>query len=283
MGCDILSILMKKYILLLIVLLSFASSVYADAPATTGIIPGQIWYSKDPLVEGDKVLIYTALWNGNTSSLLAIVEFYDKNVVLGTREVTILPNTLADVSVSWQVTSGDHTISAKITSSSLVNAGKKQSVTLERTLTEEDKTFVPVSITRASITETAKDTVNKALTSVGSLVPPKIVESVDTNFNSVDSVRNSVATNIDASIKDTKEKIILLSKQAPVPTSHNTKTVKASESKPLDATEKPIAYIKLFLLSIASFIFGYKIVFYGLIAFIVFLLLRFIYRKIRNS
>jgi hypothetical protein len=55
-----------------------------------------------------------------------------------------------------------------------------------------------------------------------------------------------------------------------------------SEKKPLDATEKPIAYIKLFLLSVVGFIFGSKIVFYGLCATIVFLILRFIYRKIRH-
>jgi hypothetical protein len=49
-----------------------------------------------------------------------------------------------------------------------------------------------------------------------------------------------------------------------------------------DATQKPIAYIKLFLFSLFAFILGSKIIFYGLSILIIFLITRFIYRKIRN-
>ncbi len=56
-----------------------------------------------------------------------------------------------------------------------------------------------------------------------------------------------------------------------------------SNKKVLDSTEKPIAYVKLFLLSIASFVFSTIIVFYAVLILVVFFVLRLIYRKIRNK
>ena len=63
---------MKKYFLILILFyLALSNITYAEVPTTTGFIPGQIWYSKEPLVEGDSVKIYTAIWNGDSDSLSA--------------------------------------------------------------------------------------------------------------------------------------------------------------------------------------------------------------------
>lgn len=53
-------------------------------------------------------------------------------------------------------------------------------------------------------------------------------------------------------------------------------------SSSTDSTEKPILYIKLFLFLFLGFVFGNQIVFYGLLALIVFIILRFLYRKIRR-
>lgn len=55
-----------------------------------------------------------------------------------------------------------------------------------------------------------------------------------------------------------------------------------ANKKVLDSTEKPIAYVKLFLLSIASFVFSNDIIFYAISILVVFFLLRLVYRKIRN-
>lgn len=56
-----------------------------------------------------------------------------------------------------------------------------------------------------------------------------------------------------------------------------------TNKKVLDSTEKPIAYVKLFLLSIASFIFSSDIIFYIVLVLILVFIFKLIYRKIRNK
>lgn len=283
---------MKRYFFLAIFLVTCTISVvYADTSAVTGFIPGQIWYSKETLVEGDTVKIYTAIWNGDTNAVNARVEFYDKNVILGTRDIIVDPSHLQDVSVSWKVTAGDHIISAKISSSSTVNNGKKEQITLDNVTTSEDRTFVPVSIkvadnTQAKATDVVKNEVTKAATAAKDIIP----SSVSNSFSSFDSLRDSTYTQIVDNKNKTQKQIDSLSVVTQPATAtqikdKNTKTQPKSEqtqSKPLDTTEKPIAYVKLFLLSILGFIFGSKLFFYGLILLLLFLIFRFIYRKIKN-
>jgi hypothetical protein len=241
------------------------------------------------LVEGDTVNIYTAVWNGDDKPLVARVEFYDKNVILGTRDIEIPASSLKDVSVSWKVTAGDHSISAKIISSSVISGGKKQSVTLDWTTTQEDRTNVSVVIKKSDGTEVKsvdllKDQVEKAGSKLQDIIP----ESVTSNANSLDSLRISTYTQIKDNYTDTKKQIASFSTtQVKSDTKTNTKsqTVNPEVSKNaniIDATQKPLAYLKLFFFSILSFIFGYKIVFYGLLAFLVYIILRYFYRKIRN-
>jgi hypothetical protein len=281
---------MKKYFIFFILFSLFS---FASASTNTGIIPGQIWYSKEPLVEGETVKIYTLVWNADTNPLTARIEFYDKNVVLGSRDIVVDPEHSKDVSVSWKVTAGDHLISAKIISSSITSSGKKQNILLENNATEADKQFVSVLIKNAngspaSTSDVLKNELNKASSAVDVALPNSIGASV----SSLDSFRENQAHNVGVSIAETQKQIdkINLSKdmvKSATASKTDTKNktlpqVKSQEAKPLDGTEKPIAYVRLFFLLILSFILGNKFVFYGLITLVLFLVIRFIYRKIKN-
>jgi len=72
---------MKNYILSISIIFTLFLSApqYIEAVTNTGFIPGQIWYSKEILVEGETVNIHTAVWNGEKESFMFKVEFYDKN------------------------------------------------------------------------------------------------------------------------------------------------------------------------------------------------------------
>ncbi len=276
---------MKKFIYFSIFLITFSASIVrADAP-NTGFIPGTIWYSRQPLNEGDTVKIYTAVWNGDDSSLSAKVEFYDKNVILGSRDIVVPPSSLKDVSVSWQVTAGDHVISAKIVASKFSLSGKSQSVLLDRRATGEDRQFVSKVIkevdgTPVSSVVVIKDQVDQAGAKISSIIPASISTPISQAFGSVDDFRDTTYTKISATKNETQKKIDLLN--TPSPTSKDTKTVDTKDSTQTAGTEKPIAYVKFFFYSILAFLFGSKFVFYGLSTLIVFLILRFFYRKIRN-
>ena len=258
------------FILFYIALTSFA---YADVPVTTGIIPGQIWYSKEPLIEGDTVNVYTAIWNGDDNSLTARVTFYDKNVVLGTRDVVIPASQMKDVNVSWQVTAGDHVISAKIISSSVDTSGKDEQVVLDRSSTSEDHKFVAVTLKNSDgTTATSEDIVSSQIDSVSSTVsgvlPASIKTPVSNGLSVIDTFRDSTLTQIDAAKKDTQKQIQTLGVDNTVKssvvknTSSKAKPITTEEiknTKPLSQIDKPIAYVKLFFLSVLSFIFGNKI------------------------
>lgn len=296
---------MKKYFLFLIsVYIIFGVINFVSAATTTtGFIPGQIWYSKDPFVEGDTIKIYTAIWNNSTSPMSAKVEFYDKNVILGTRDVVVAPSNLDDVYVSWKVTAGDHLISAKIISPSITTSGKKETISVSNSATEVDKRFVPVVVKTvngetATSTDVIKSQVDKATSSITDILPESISTPAGEGVSAVDTFRVDTLEQISQAKTDTEKKIAEIKSTEGVTTSKtqasttskstSTKTTSSDTSKVSNqkvgvdiATEKPIAYIKLFFLSVLSFVFGSKLVFYSLILLIVFFILRFIYRKIR--
>lgn len=276
--------MMKKYFLSLIIFVSIISAIpiYAETLVNSGFIPGQIWYSKAELKEGDTVNIHTAIWNGEKNPLAAKVEFYDKNVILGSRDVILAPAELKDVSVAWKITAGDHVISAKIISSLATVSGVKEKIVLDRIVTSNDRQFVSVVIKNNPLETTTEEKqlqtqINKTNSEINSIVPEKVSTSVVNSFNTVDSFRDRTFTEV-ASIKnDTQKKIDQIKniEQATIDIS--------SEKVSLpDATEKPVAYIKLFLFTLFAFILGSKPIFYGLSVLIVFLIIRFVYRKIRN-
>lgn len=269
---------MKKYFFIIFIFsLLPISFVFADI-TNTGFIPNTIWYSSLPLVEGSSVKVYTVVWNSDSNPLSAKVEFYDQNVILGSRDIVVPAQSLKDVSVTWKVTSGDHVISAKIISSKITTAGVVESVVLDRNTTDADHQFVPklikeVNGTPVSSSTIITDKVAEVSSKITNAFPTEVSTPVSDTLGTLDTFRDQTLTQINAGKDATNKQIALLGNSS-----------SSSKVKPsgIDGTEKPIALIKLFFLSVLGFIFGNKIVFYGILAFLLFILIRFIYRKIRN-
>lgn len=278
---------MKKYFLFLIITFSFLLScnVYAQTTINSGFIPGQIWYSKESLIEGEIVNIYTAIWNGENDTVSVKVEFYDKNVILGTRDIIIPSGELKDVYIPWKITAGDHVISAKTISSTVVISGKTEKVILNRTTTANDNQFVPVLIKNAvgdtvSGVDVLKNQIDKASNDIGSIIPDNVSAPITSGLGVIDNLRTNtlaqVNTIVDATKNDIGKVLGTSTTEQKIPNKIN------NVSSTQDAIKKPIAYIKLFLFSVLSFVLGSRIVFYSLIALILFFIFRGVYRKIRN-
>ncbi|GEM_PF-1254881 len=294
---------MKRYfIITILAYLIFNPFISYALNATTGFIPGDIWYSTDNLIEGDTVKIYTAIWNGDSSTLNTKVEFYDKNVILGYRDVIVPSFEVKEVYVNWKITSGDHSISAKILSPLL----EKNSTTL-------NYKFIPIVINNvngnpATTSDILQSQIDKASSSITNIIPNTISVPLATNANSIDNFRANTLKNISETKLKTENKIKSLNKLSSglnettssiiknsnsgitIPDNQpfnakilNTKLAIPKANNIENATERPIAYIKLFIFYILSFIFGNKIIFYSLIIIIIFLILRSIYYKIRNG
>ncbi len=274
---------MKKYFLILIIsFFVLAPSLYAKVSDSTGFLSSQIWYSKNELVEGETVKIYTAVWNGNDKPLSVKVEFYDRNVILGTRDVVVPVETLEDVSISWKVTSGDHYFSAKILSSVLnIDNSKKENVVLENNKTSSNKVFVPVIVKKedgeiSKSSDVAKDELIKVGEKINDIIPESVAVPLNEGLVSVDIFRIQTLSKIAESKEKAEEKLLTLEDF-----SDNEEEIRKAKTLE-EATEKPITNVKLFFLKILEFIFSHKLVFYGLIIFFIFYFLRGVYRKIRN-
>lgn len=264
---------MKKFYLSLFILLSisFSQVIYAEILSGSGFIPGQIWYSKDNLIEGDTVLIHTAVWNGEDYDINTKVDFYDGNIILGSRDVSIKKDELKEVSVSWKVTSGDHIISAKISYS--VNNISKEKVSLSRISTTPSKSSVSRVVKNddgevVSFTNEIKDKIEEIL-------PDNVEEIVSVNFNSLENLRVGNSKKV-SGLKDEAKNNLEIVK---VDKNNNNFS---SDKNLEDFIKEPLAYVKLFFFSVLSFILSNKIVFYGVLIIFVFSIIRFTYRKIRN-
>lgn len=276
---------MKKYIISLLIIFStiLVFPIYVFASVNSGFIPGQIWYSQETLTEGDTVNIHTAVWNGEKNSLSIKVGFYDKSVLLGNRDIVLAPLELKDVYISWKVTAGDHVISAKITSSTSTISGKSESVVLDHSITQSDKQTVSVAIKNdqgvsVSAGEDALQTqIDKTTREIDSIVPEQIRTPISNALTTIDSLRDKTSTEINTTKDETQKEVNAFKSESNI----GQTTIQKTNIE--DATKKPIAYIKLFLFSVLSFIFNNKIVFYSLLLIVAFYIIRFIFRLIRNK
>ena len=247
----------------------------AMASSSAGFIPGQIWYSKDNLTAGETVKIYTVVWNAGPGPLSVRVEFYDKTIVLGARDLVVEKEKLEQVSIPWSVTAGDHAISAKIISSTVDTSGKKESVVLENHTTTEDVVFVPASkTTQKSIDESqssSRDPLKNSFTNleqkVTESIPPSIRQPILNLFSVTEKFRLNTHKKILSTKANVQKKIDAFSH--------------GGKSNPSGAGE-PIARLKIFSLSLSLFFFATRFVFYGVSLFILIVVLKFFYNKLRD-
>lgn len=266
---------MKKYLLFTIFSILISFSVWSPALAVSGFVPKQIWYSAETLVEGETVEVHTAVWNGESKSFLVKVEFYDDSTVLGDREVTIGPSELKDVYVLWKVTAGEHTISAKIISSEVVVSGKKESITLRYTKTSTDKQNV---LAKEKEEEEESIVAEDTVSVKESILPESVSKTISQSYGTVDNFRSETAVKLEKNKEEAKEKVAQIKKESDVSNGESSSKKISTE----DAIEKPLAYVKLFLTSALAFIFSHKIIFYGLLALVVFYIFKLIFKAIRN-
>lgn len=250
-------------------------AIAGDVFAVSGFIPKQIWYSKEKLTEGETIEIHTPVWNGESESILVKVEFYNHQILLGSREIVIRPQELKDVFISWKVTAGEHLISAKIVSSVVILGEEKKNVSLKYIKTDPDK--LEVEKEKIIVNENNFNIANQENLIGEGLLPEKVTITINESYNSVDDFRTKTSEKLVSSKEKAQEEVETI-KNLSVSKDEAVKNRKIEE-----IVKKPFAYIKLFSLSVLSFIFENKIVFYGLIVLIVFFVFKKIYKSFRHK
>lgn len=263
--------------------LASMDSFAATIDSTTGFVSGNIWYSQSKLTEGDDVKIYTGFWNGENSAVSIKVSFFDGDTLLGERSVQVPALTLKEISIPWKVTVGDHQIRAAVTKATSNANGTNESIVLSTSEVKGGSMFIPKKIGA----ELGEEKLGELGEKVIDVLPENVSEPITKSINDIDLFRQKTEMGIETGIQDAKKKIKEIDEAQKNTDTSNTQSTSSNSTTQnkkdsLDSTEKPIAYVQLFLLSLASFIFSHSLVFYGLAIIVVFFVIRFIYRKIRG-
>ncbi|MCX6757955.1 MAG: hypothetical protein NTZ44_03700 [Candidatus Nomurabacteria bacterium] len=274
----------KIIFVFLFIILSFGIKLNIIYGATNaGFVQANIWYSKDPFEEGDQIRIHTFVFNPDTRELSGVIEFLDNETILGKKSFKAPTSGIAEVSIPWTVTAGDHLIYAKIESAKFtISTGKYQDVLLSENETEKSKRFVAKKIvlntnidSQNNKTVATNTDTNIALTSkidditnsITDKTPTSITKPILSVTNGIEGVRIKTGdslSNIEDSAKQELQKV-------------NKDII--NKGATTDKIKKPFIYVKLFLSTLFSAIFNSMILFYSLLFVIIFFFSRFLWRK----
>ena len=284
----------KKIIIFIFLIFSIFpfKNIFAQTQIV-GIIPSNIWYSKDPFEEGDKIKIYTVVYNSDPRELSGTVIFFDNNIFLGKGDFSIAGKSTNDVSIDWTVTSGDHTIFAKIENAKfLISSGKYEDVYLAENKTADSKS----SVTKkelSSLSNNLTDQIANVASSVSDInqnvknsTPPIVLDTINSTSNLLENLRKNVGNSLENNKTTVQKEINTMSvglKKVDTNTSNKKNNITKNSAPTNDNDNnimKPLKYVELFFLTIFAFIFKYKIVFYISILLILFFTIRFIWHLI---
>ncbi|MFH1656493.1 MAG: hypothetical protein ABH956_01825 [Candidatus Nealsonbacteria bacterium] len=266
---------LKKFLLIFLLALSFLPFYGAKAESSNvGFIPANIWYSVDPFQEGDKIKIYTLVFNPEVKELSGNVIFFDEEVILGKKEFKIPAQSLKDLSVDWTVTAGKHKIFAKIENARfLISTNKYEDAYLKENETAKSIRTVSVSIKPKTTEEENNKEENTEINSITTFIQEKtpdfISKPIMATTNALENFRENVDEKTIIKTEEIKQELDAIKKLE----------IEEPESQ-TNKTQKPLKNLELFVLQLASFIFSSQYIFYTILFVLVFLVLRYIWLKI---
>lgn len=251
-----------------------------------GFIPSNIWYSKESFYAGESVRIYTIVFNGSSYNLSGDVEFLDNGVVLGQTPFSLLNSTLTrDVSIPWKATEGSHAITARIRNANMsLPGGQKTPIVLENTETGKSDIVVEADpATKTAREKTAISTqitgkIQNTLQSVSDVIPEQVKSGTTASANVVENFRTAEGFQARLAKELKGKQIDALNARTSTTTPQKTGFLNVVSRN----TEKPFAYIMYAILALLQYFFEWRILFYGVILYTLYRLLKWGIAKIRN-
>lgn len=272
----------NKKLLIILLLIFFNPSPLLAQNTNVGFVPDNIWYSKEPFEEGDNIKIYTLLFNPEEREFSGTVSFFDNDTLLGKRDFTMKAKSVMDVSVDWVVTSGTHSIYAKIdTPKFLVSPNNYTSVSLETYQSNKSNVTVAKKLPKLvniaeGIDKKLEDItapINTVQKTVLDSVPEAISKPLISATNSLEDFRKEKNTWVIEKVENLKEEITLSEKNV---TDTKDGEVKENEYK----VKTPLKQVELFFMKLLAFVLKSKILFYTLLVALGISILRGIWKMI---
>ena len=287
----------KKFSLLHFVISIFAVIVIFSgatrAHAATGFLGGPMWISPEVPTDGQLVYLSALFHNAEPNTLNGEVMFYDGNILLGRKAIEIDSGGVATATVSFRIGAGDHSFSASIGNlTETISTGKSEPFALSPQTVQLPKIFVSSkagdSLNASVVTDTSNGGILNTVSATNPMAPVvKQVNQLQTDVvsNIPLSVKNPLTDldacrtkNADALNQQTKSTSDLVKQQNMLAAAQQKKYGKISPTT--NFIDRPFAYVKLFFLTLLSFLYSHAIVFYLVGALLVYIIGRFILRKI---
>lgn len=270
-------------------------TVFAVGPAidNAGFVQSNIWYSKDPFYSGDKIRIYTVVFNGSPYDISGVVEFLDNGVLIGKADFLLASGgRVRDLWVDWKATEGRHTITARFANVISGGPNGKQGALLESA--EAGKSEIVVELdplakaalakiedakaAEASARTSAK--VENVIQSVSGVIPVPVKEGVASGKTAIEEFRIGEAYQLKLAKENKQKEIAKIKEDEAKALASGVKTVRSQTDAMINTAEKPFAYVLLALFTIGQYLFQWQIIFYGILLYILYRLIRWGARRI---
>lgn len=294
--------LRRKFFSILFVAFFVFTPITTRAEAQNlGFVETNIWYSKDPFEEKDKIEVYTLVFNPSNNKFKGTVAFFDKKTLLGKKEFTVAPTSAEAVSIDWVVTLGGHEIFAKIENPRFeTKPGVYEEVYLasdetERSVRTVAKKIPDVGEVKNKIeeaVEASEDQLIQTQNKISESLPEAVRVPINTVGGVLEHTRLSTLDIILEEKKETRAELDMLSAN----TSKEGATEKSDSKDEVDdlvkeqesasknitsSVEAPLKYVWLFFLAIVSYIFQYKVIFYVFLLLALIGIIRLVFKLFR--
>src|SRR3989344_553794 len=121
----------------------FSAQAQTKILKNIGFVQDNIWYSKDPFFNGDKIRIYTAVLNSSQYDFKGILEFFAGGKSVGKSSFSLVSGGFQVLWADWTAEGGSRKIYANIVEAKIsLPGGVEEVVVLENAKTGEIETFV---------------------------------------------------------------------------------------------------------------------------------------------
>ena len=294
-----------NFFLPVLLALSFFFAVPADA--ATGFVSSPIVLTPESPKEGENVKMSVFFYNAEKEAISGTILFYDGDLLIASKAISILPGSIGTASTTFSITAGEHRFSASMkTPSAVLRSGQMEVLPLSASTVELAPLVVKKSISltaqAGAQANTSAETpilnqIDKAEDAVLAALPSGVKETIGEVAKNLDGWRTERATaftddrdeaktQLDTKESDTgsevNKSVLPSSGTKPAQTTGKTTAGTAVASDAPESSGDPLTYVKFVFFGILAFIFATPVVFYALGIILIYLIIRFIVRKIRN-
>lgn len=235
------------------------------------------------------VTLSTVFHNAESRQIVGVMVFYDGDIILGRKPLSIAPGAVGAANVTFKIAPGKHAFSARMSNlSETTSMGTSMPLVLPLSKAEIPEVVVPAGpekffSAQATTAKTATSggesailkQIDKLEASALSVLPDSLKESVSDTASGVDDWRSDTASSFTAAKTDAKKASDAIAKE-------KAKEIKQSGkvSASIKYVDGPLASLKLMFFSMLALFFGSRVIFYILGTLIAYVVIRAILRRL---